>query len=62
MSSEASSPANPRKEEKLFLIIVFVLATIAGIGSWFAGGSDCHIATGYTAFCRTNRGGWKVFP
>ena len=42
MSSETSRTASPRKDEKLFLIIVLVLATIAGIGSWFAAAALSH--------------------
>lgn len=30
-----SAPARPRKEEKLFLIIVIALAAVAATGSWF---------------------------
>lgn len=36
MPTEPDAAPSPRKEEKLFLVIVIALAVIAGIGSWFA--------------------------
>ncbi len=37
-----SAPTRPRKEEKLFLIIVLALAAVAGIGSWFIAAALAH--------------------
>ena len=34
--------SDPRKEEKLFLVIVLALAVVAGVGSWFAAAALRH--------------------
>lgn len=41
MLAESSTHTAPgrRKDEKLFLVIVIVLAVVAGLGSWFAAGA-----------------------
>jgi cytochrome oxidase Cu insertion factor (SCO1/SenC/PrrC family) len=44
MFPTANAPANvsPRKEERIFLVVVIALAVIAGLGSWFAAAALSH--------------------
>jgi protein SCO1/2 len=56
MEKSVSSKTTSVREERLFLIVVLILAAIAGIGSWFAAGAlKRHDAAGEIAPDRSRR-------